>query len=52
MIMSITSELIEVTKSMAFFIAEFPSNAESDHYITAAANVITFYWVLCMLCYH
>jgi hypothetical protein len=50
--MSIASESIEVTKSVAFFIAEFPSNAEPDHYITAAANVITLYWVHCMFCYH
>jgi len=50
--MSITSESKEVTKSVAFFIAEFPSNAETDHYITAAANAITLYWVHRMFYYH
>jgi hypothetical protein len=50
--MSITSESTEVTKSVAFFIAEFPSNAEPDHYTTAAANLITLYWVQNMFYYH
>jgi len=50
--MSITSESIEVTKNVAFFIAEFPSNAEPDQYITAAANVIILYWVHSRFYYH
>jgi len=36
---------------VSFFIAEFLSNVEPDHYITAAANVMTLYWVHCIFYY-